>query len=231
MIVLTALYTALLLTQVEDPYVWPLEQPRALTSSFAEYRSDRFHMGIDLRTGSIGKKVLAAGDGYVSRIRCSPYGYGKAIYIQLDDGNTAIYAHLNDFIPALNTYLRDTQHQRKSYTVDLYPDAKMFRIQRGQLIGYSGQTGIGVPHLHWELRDRGGAPINPRALGIEWPDNTAPRFRKVLLIPITPDTTINGDYLPVVLPVKRTAQGTYRAAAVRVHGRVALGVDLYDPAN
>jgi hypothetical protein len=230
-ILLTALYSALFLAQVDEPYVWPLEQPRALTSSFAEYRSDRFHMGIDLRTGPIGKEVFAADDGYVTRIRCSPYGYGKAVYVQLNDGNTAIYAHLNDFIPEFTTYLRAAQHQRTSYTVDLYPEAHAFPVKRGQLIGFSGQTGIGVPHLHWEIRDRSGTPINPRTLGLEWPDTPAPRFRNVLLIPTTPDSTINGDYLPVVLPVTRTESGDYHAAKARVRGSVALGVDVYDPAN
>ena len=231
MIIMTALCATLFLSQTDEPYEWPLKQSRALTSSFAEYRSDRFHMGIDLRTGAIGKEVFAADDGYISRIRCSPYGYGKALYVQLDDGNTAIYAHLNDFVPEINEYVRNTQHRRKSYTVDLYPEGNIFRVQRGQLIGYSGQTGIGVPHLHWEIRDSSGVPINPRSLEIEWPDTTAPRFRSVLLIPTTPDTTINGDFLPVLLPVTRTTDGHYQARSARVKGQVALGVDVYDPAN
>lgn len=231
MIVFAALYTALFFAQVEEPYAWPLEQPRALTSSFAEYRGDRFHMGIDLRTGPIGKKVFAAGNGHISRIRCSPYGYGKAVYIQLDDGHIAIYAHLNSFTPELNQYVQKAQHTRTSYTVDLYPKANAFPIKKSQQIGYSGQTGIGVPHLHWELRDYSGVPINPRLLGISWPDSTPPRFRNILLIPTTPDTTINGDYLPVVLPVKHLASGQYQATSAKVHGSVALGVDVYDPAN
>ena len=104
-------------------YAWPLSLPRALTSSFAEYRVGRYHMGVDLRTGPIGKDVFAAADGYVSRIRCSPYGYGKAIYLQLEDGNSVVYAHLDDYAPALRDYVRRAQHDRKKYTVDLYPDA------------------------------------------------------------------------------------------------------------
>ena len=158
-------------------YAWPLDLPRVLTSSFAEYRAGRYHMGLDLRTGPIGKDVFAASDGYVSRIRCSPYGYGKAIYLKLDDGNSVVYAHLDDYAPELLDYLRRAQHDRKKYTVDLYPDPHELPISSGQFIGKSGQTGIGVPHLHYEIRDRSGAPINPQRAGVTWPVPNAPELR------------------------------------------------------
>lgn len=222
---------ALTAGQIDEPYAWPLDQPRALTSSFGEYRYDRFHMGIDLRTGPIGKNVYVAEDGYVSRIRCSPYGYGKAVYVQLDDGYTAVYAHLNDFIPELRDYVRRAQYDRKSYTVDLYPDPGQFRVERGQLIAYSGQTGIGVPHLHWEMRDRSGVPTSQRLLGLEWPDSTPPRFRKVIVVPADPQTRINGDILPVILNVRRTETGDYVTDPVQADGTVSFGVDVFDPAN
>ncbi|MFP6581066.1 MAG: M23 family metallopeptidase [Candidatus Hydrogenedentota bacterium] len=222
---------SLLTAQQSEPYVWPLELPRALTSSFGEYRANRFHMGIDLRTGPIGKEVFAAEVGYVSRIRCSPYGYGKVVYLQLDDGNTAVYAHLNDFIPEFRDYVRRAQHDRKKYTVDLYPDPGEFRVKRGQLIAYSGQTGIGVPHLHWEIRDRAGVPTSQRLFGLEWPDKTRPIFRKLLVIPTTPDTTLNGDYFPVVVSARKQRTGEYTVEPIRVKGSIAVGVDVYDSAN
>lgn len=226
-----ALILASLAAEPDAPYAWPLDLPRVLTSSFAEYRPGRFHMGIDLRTGPIGKDVFAASDGYVSRVRCSPYGYGKAIYVFLEDGNTAIYAHLDDFIPELRDYLRRAQHDRKKYTVDLYPDPGEFPVTRGQLIAKSGQTGIGVPHLHYELRDRFGVPINPRLLGVDWPDTGAPAFRGAVVVPVEAETLINGDMLPVVLRVQKRSAGVYVADSVRVSGPVAFGVDVVDPAN
>ena len=212
-------------------YAWPLSLPRALTSSFAEYRVGRYHMGVDLRTGPIGKDVFAAADGYVSRIRCSPYGYGKAIYLQLEDGNSVVYAHLDDYAPALRDYVRRAQHDRKKYTVDLYPDANELPVSRGQLIGKSGQTGTGVPHLHYEIRDRTGAPINPRLLGITWPDTGAPVFRGAVVIPLDPNTTINGDMLPAILRVRKLSATEYIAGPVHVSGPVAFGADIVDPAN
>src|SRR5690606_9127249 len=118
-----------------------------LTSSFGEYRAGRYHMAIDLRTGPSPQPVRAAADGYVSRVRCSPYGYGKAVYVQLADGNTAVYAHLSVFAPALRDYVRRAQHERRAYIVDLYPEPNRFPIKQGEIIAHSGQTGIGAPHL------------------------------------------------------------------------------------
>ncbi|HEO69823.1 MAG TPA: M23 family metallopeptidase, partial [Candidatus Hydrogenedentes bacterium] len=104
----------------EDAYCWPLDLPRLLTSSFAEYRAGRFHAGIDLRTSGIGRDVRAPADGYVSRLRCSPWGYGKAVYLQLDDGHTVVFGHLDAFAEPLAQYVRDAQHAAERYTVDLY---------------------------------------------------------------------------------------------------------------
>ncbi len=44
------LVLAVLVQTPAETYCWPLDIPRQLTSSFAEYRPGRFHAGIDLRT-------------------------------------------------------------------------------------------------------------------------------------------------------------------------------------
>ncbi|MDP7638860.1 MAG: M23 family metallopeptidase [Candidatus Hydrogenedentes bacterium] len=214
-----------------EEYRWPLDLPRVLTSSFAEYRPGRFHMGIDLRTGPIGKNVYAAADGYVSRIRCSPFGYGKAIYLKFDDGNSAVYAHLDDYESTLREYVRAAQHARKSYTVDSYPAANRFRVARGQLIAKSGQTGIGFPHLHYELRDRADMPIDPGELGVQWPDTTRPTIRKLLVSPGSPDSTVNGDFFPIVTNLRHDGQGGYTAKPIAIAGVAGFGIDVLDPAN
>jgi hypothetical protein len=212
-------------------YCWPLDLPPAVTSSFAEYREGRFHTGIDLRTGGIGKPVHVAGDGYVSRVRCSPWGYGKAVYVRLSDGNTAVYAHLNAFFEPLAEFARAAQHAGKSYTVDLYPGAEAFPVTRGQVIAESGQTGIGVPHLHYEVRDAAERVINPRSLGIRWPDTVSPVIRKAAIIPADPDSSVNGDIVPLVREVRLAGPGEYRCDPVCVRGRVGFAVDVIDPAN
>ncbi len=69
---------------VAGDYHWPMAAPPALNSSFGEYRPRRFHAGLDFKTwGKEGYPVLAVDDGYVWRVRTSPWGYGKVIYIRL----------------------------------------------------------------------------------------------------------------------------------------------------
>lgn len=212
-------------------YAWPLSLDRQLSSSFAEYRTGRFHAGIDLRTAGVGREVVAAGDGYVSRVRCSPYGYGKAVYLQLADGNVAVYAHLSDFYGELSDHVRKHQHRLERYTVDLHLEPNQFPVRKGQLIARSGQTGIGAPHLHFEMRDGSHAPVNPRLLGFDWPDTTPPRIDRILVAPQGLKGRVNGDVVPVALDVVRDEQGDYRTQPVRASGAVGFGADVVDPGS
>jgi hypothetical protein len=213
----------------EGAFRWPLDLAPQLTSSFAEYRPGRLHAGIDLRTNGIGRDVFAASDGYVSRVVCSPGGYGKAIYLALEGGYTAVYAHLDDYYPELATYVRAAQHRAKDYSVNLYPKRDQFRVARGQFIAKSGQTGIGAPHLHYELRDGSQQPINPRALGITWPDTTRPQLHQLAVLPRGPGDRIEGDYKPRVVKVPYQGGGRYTANPIHVDGAVGFGLELVDP--
>lgn len=217
----------------EEPWRWPLDLPRQITSSFGEYRGGRFHAAIDLRTGPIGQKVYAAGDGHVSRIRCSPYGYGKAVYLALENGYSVVYGHLDGFEGPLAEYVRTAQHRATSYTVDLYPEPHEFPVRKGDLIARSGETGVGVPHLHYEWRDRAGRPVDPRPLGMDWPDDTAPVLNKVLIVGKDPSVLLNGSPEPLVLTpaVNAADPSRYTLPPLHATGPFAVGVDLHDPAN
>ena len=58
----------------------PLGIPLEVAGSFSEVRTNHFHSGIDFRTGGKeGEPVYAIADGYVSRIKISSTGYGKAV--------------------------------------------------------------------------------------------------------------------------------------------------------
>ena len=214
-----------------EELAWPLDPPKVITSSFGEYRAGRFHAGIDLRISRIGAEAYACGSGYISRVRCSPFGYGKAVYLTLDAGGSAVYAHLDDFTPEVLAYVREEQHQRRSYSVDLEPEPGRFRVERGAIVAYAGSSGTSAPHLHFEPRDAGNRPINPRLLGMSWPDSTAPVFRSLLMVPADAQSTVNGDILPVALPVQSSEPGRYTVSPVRLSGHVGLGADVIDPAN
>ena len=85
----------------------PLEIPLILSGTFGELRNNHFHAGIDIKTqGASGHKVYAVGDGYVSRIKVSPWGYGKALYITHPNGYTSVYAHLSKYHGSIQEYVK-----------------------------------------------------------------------------------------------------------------------------
>jgi len=76
----------------------PLEIGTVLAGTFAELRSNHFHSGVDIKTQQReGLHVFATANGHVSRIKISPWGYGKAIYIEHPNGYTTVYGHLKEF--------------------------------------------------------------------------------------------------------------------------------------
>ena len=86
---------------------WPIKSPKRISSSFGEPRPGRFHFGVDFKSGGVtGKKVVAIGNGYISRVRTSPFGYGKGLYLTLDSGKTAVYGHLSGYIPEIEDIIR-----------------------------------------------------------------------------------------------------------------------------
>jgi hypothetical protein len=211
-------------------YAWPLDLPRQLTASFGEYRPGRYHAGVDLRTPGTGYAAHAVADGHVSRILCSPVSYGRAVFIETNDGHTVVYGHLEDYADELRAYVREEQHRLRRYQVELTPDQGRFPVKRGQVLGKTGNTGIsGGPHLHFEIRDAKQQPLNPRNLGLDWEDHLRPTITKVLLAPADPESSVNGDPAPIVLTPKPSGDGRYACDPVRVHGRIGVGVDIVDP--
>ena len=122
-------------------YQWPTNASRAITSTFSEFRPGHFHSGIDIKTWNReGYRIFAVEDGYISRIKVSPYGYGKVIYQKLSDGNTAVYAHLKGFSEEIEEVIRNEQRKRDEYRVDLHFKAGRYPVKRGDVIGISGKT-------------------------------------------------------------------------------------------
>lgn len=134
---------------------YPLDTTPILSGTFGEFRGTHFHAGIDLKTfGKTGLPIYACESGYISRIKISPYGYGKAIYINHENGYTSVYGHLSGFNPEIEEYIREHQYKKKSYSIELFPTKGKLRYEKGQFIGYSGNTGgSAAPHVHFELRD------------------------------------------------------------------------------
>ena len=216
-----------------DPrdYIWPTDASTSVTSSFAEYRSSHFHGGIDVSThGHTGYKVFAARDGYVYRIVITPDGYGKMLYLRHRDGFFTTYAHLKTFSPELNKLVRQEQYRRGTYSIDLRPDSGAITVEKGDVVAYTGDTGFGPPHLHFEIRDRDLNPVNPMLSGAFLvPDRLPPVVHRLLLSPLTYSSSVDKVPQPkIVRRFARTRQGLTVPQKLIVHGTIGLGIDVID---
>ncbi len=172
----------------QSGYRWPLPESRELTSGFGQWRSGHFHSGIDIRTfGKTGYKCVAISDGHVERIVTRWDGYGKALYLKLDDGRVAVYAHLQKFTHDINVYVQEQQLATKRYMTNLYPPKELFRFKAGDVVAYSGQTGAGAPHLHFEVRDSDSRPLSPlQFYPKSMTDTREPVVRSIFFRPLDP---------------------------------------------
>ncbi len=128
----TAFEKRLMLNSI--PSGFPVES-RQITSPFGMRRhpiEERMakHGGVDLRAPR-GTPIYATADGVVewaAKHRSS--GLGKMVRLIHNYGFSTVYGHMDDIVVSAGEY-----------------------VQRGDLIGYSGNTGASTaPHLHYEVR-------------------------------------------------------------------------------
>ena len=95
-----------------------------------------FHKGVDLRA-EIGERVIATADGIVRDADYSELS-GKRVVIQHNLGFETRYSHLDEVVVSPGDI-----------------------VHKGDLIGFSGETGrVDAPHLHYEIRYLGKS-VNP----------------------------------------------------------------------
>ena len=208
--------------------LWPLTlSERYLTSNFMEHRNGRFHTGLDLKTNSrSGYTVLAAEDGWVARLRTSPFGYGRAIYIEGLSGHIYVYAHLSRFADKLRKVVRDAQRRKNNYSVDLSLQENRIPISRGELIALTGESGTSGPHLHFEVRNAAQQPLNPLACGFAVPDSLPPVIRKMRVLPASPESRIFGDLSAHSVTSRTGLQGELPPLVIQ--GPVAFSAEVLD---
>jgi len=119
-------------------FAWPLTGP--VVADYGSTVSGERNDGINIAV-PFGTPIHAAAAGQISYAGNELRGYGNLVLIKHDDGYVTAYAHAERIVVNRGDY-----------------------VQKGQVIGYAGQTGdVTSPQLHFEIR-KGVAPVNPRTL-------------------------------------------------------------------
>lgn len=159
---------------------WPVNLAPSITGTFGEQRGQYFHSGIDVKTeGRTGHAVYAVEDGYLHSATARSIGYGNSLIIGHGD-MLSQYAHLDSFVEGnirLNTLMQVIKILYENDIEDFFFRKTKIYFKKGDLIGKSGESGSGPPHLHFALRERGGV-INPLEY-VAAPDNEAPVIRAI----------------------------------------------------
>lgn len=211
-----------------DPndYIYPLRElkQRLYSANFGEIRPGHFHAGVDIKTDAEeGKPVVAAADGYVSRVVLQAGGYGRAVYLTLRNGTTVVYGHLRHFRDDIERHVRRERYERRSNGVNLWFGPGTWPVKQGDVVAYSGDSGSsGGPHLHYEIRDTETQRLyNPVREGIIRPrDEYPPRIVRLHYVEVDTVQGVPVRSVPESYAVVRTAAGRY---ALTHDGPVGVG--------
>lgn len=240
-LIVAASFSALSQTIPEGGYHAPLGIPLILSSNFGELRPNHFHMGVDFKTNNrIGYNLYSIEEGFVSRIKVSPYGYGKVVYIDHPNGITSVYAHCSEFKGKVDSIVRVTQEREQNYAVEIFPCKGEISLKKGDVFALSGNTGSSTaPHVHFEIRDtKTEAALNPLVFGFDIADTKAPEIRGVKVYSLTKD----GYRYPNKSTIRTASKGksgyyisgnkiTIPANYCTKSGGIGIAVDVIDRLN
>lgn len=220
----------------QDYFRSPIEGRIYLSGTFGELRSNHFHGGIDIKTGGVeGKNIYAAADGWVSRIKISPWGYGNAVYIDHPNGYTTVYGHLKELKGDAAKYVEQQQYKRQSFSVDLYMKAGQFPVKKGDIIALSGNTGgSGGPHLHFEIRETANQEIiNPLLFGFKVKDIITPTINSIRIYPAEEQAKIEGKHKAQSFTLKGWGSNYLlkEKDTLEIAGDFYLGINTIDKQN
>ncbi|PWA05423.1 M23 family metallopeptidase [Flavobacterium psychrotolerans] len=211
----------------------PLDISMQLSGNFGELRPNHFHAGFDFRTmQKEGLNVYAVADGYVSRIKISTFGNGKAIYITHPNGYTSVYGHLQKGVDKIEAYIKKQHYKDQAYEIEMFPNPNELLVKKGEIIALSGNTGGSEgPHLHFEFRDsQTEKVINPYFFGFDslMKDTKKPQIASVLVYPMDDSSVVNQSRRPMTVNLSLQNDGSYLSQTVLAKGKIGFGIQAYD---
>ena len=124
------------------------------------YKTEMMHSGMDF-TAPIGTPIHATGNGTVVKVEANGRGFGNNVTINHGYGYQTLYGHMSK--------------------MTVRPGQK---VNRGDIIGYVGNTGSSTgPHLHYEVH-KSGSPVNP--INFYFNDLTPEAYEKMVEISSRP---------------------------------------------
>jgi hypothetical protein len=195
--------------RVDSKYHSPLGIPLKLNAIFGDIRPNHFHMGLDFKTNQKeGISIYSISEGYISRIKISPNGYGRVIYIDHPNGITSVYAHCSAFSNEISNYVLPKQVEAFSNDIDIKLEKNEFPVKKGDFIAFSGNSGSSTgPHLHFELRETTTEhALNPLLHGFSITDAFAPSIEAIKIYAVDE----KGYQIPgksIMIKVQKTKNG------------------------
>ena len=211
-------------------YAWPTDASRYLSSTFAETRSAHLHSGLDIRTwGREGYQVFAARDAELYRIGIGPSGYGKVLYLKHPDDSYTVYAHLQRFRPDIQAFADSIRMLNYKFELDHFTKESKFTFKKGELIGFTGSTGVGPPHLHFEVRTPQFEPFNPLLTNLSIDDTLPPVISSIAVETLHPETLQFSGY-DIKRPVdKKTSIVDF--GTIQADSPIGISINVHDRAN
>jgi hypothetical protein len=182
--------------------------------------------------------LYAIADGYVSRVKVSPWGYGKVVYITHpgEDGResyVSVYGHMEGFNNEITKFVKKAQYKHESFAVDLYPSPKQLKVKKGDVIGQSGNTGHSAgPHLHFEIRDeKTEEPIDPLLFGLYTLDNIPPKMFRLFVYPMDDNSKVNSKTSKYIVDLNKVNGTISLNETIYASGNVGFGIHANDFLN
>jgi hypothetical protein len=193
-------------------------------------------MGQDFSTGGrIGVPIVSISKGKLYRVQRVWASIGNAVFVQHNDGMISRYGHLSKFSKKVTKALVDSKisksyKERQDFDFNLRDPID---VEEGEIIAYSGDSGIGPPHLHLEIF-RDNVYYNPKdyGLGIDEGEDVLMEYLHIL-----PEgrSFVNGEPRPFIVKLQQIAEGVFKPepefSKIKIQGNVSLQIMGYQKSN